>query len=166
MNSYLFDKVDQEKLAIIRPFLDEYPVKIGAMAKALGLKVLRSTLSPRISGQISPSENAESGFEIKVNRYDVDERQRFTIAHEIGHYLLHRHLIGSGIVDNVMYRSNLSNKLEAEANKLAADLIMPRSLLRKRISHMQGLPSNELAEAMAEEFMVSLPAMEIRMGLR
>ncbi len=88
----------------------------------------------------------------------------FTIAHEIAHYILHRELIGDGIVDDILYRSGLSDHLEAQANRLAADLIMPWPSLHKRIQELSDLKNEELYEQLAKDFEVSTTAMKIRLG--
>lgn len=151
---------------VVAQFTSEIPVRVGALADALGLGVLRSTLQPGISGQIEPSNDYPSGFVIKVNRHEAKHRQRFTIAHEIGHFMLHRDKIGSGIKDTKLYRSKLSNSMEAEANRYAANLLMPISELRKHLAELN-LPRNqESANMLAGIFGVSNDAMEIRLGLR
>ena len=153
-------------LDVIDQFKAEIPVRVGALAQALGLGVLRSTLQPGISGQIEPSPDFASGYVIRVNRHEPKNRQRFTIAHEIGHYMLHRDRIGSGIKDTKLYRSRLSNAMEAEANRYAANLLMPVAELRNRLSQLN-LPRNEeSADMLANIFGVSNDAMEIRLGLR
>src|SRR5690242_7840769 len=96
----------------IRELLAEAPVKLNAIAEHLGIPVYLSTLKPKISGLIEPDDTAPSRFRIKLNRHEIAERQRFTLAHEIAHYLLHRSLIGAGVVDDTMYRSGLSSRRE------------------------------------------------------
>lgn len=155
-----------EQSDLIKEHVSQVPVPIGTLAKALGLRVLKSTFPPKISGQIAPNAETPSGFEIKVNRYDSPERQRFTIAHEIAHFLLHQDRIGTGITDNVLYRSNLSDRLEAEANRLAADLLMPKEQIRAELASRGLTASEDAAEVLAEVFRVSLPAMRIRLGVK
>jgi len=151
-----------------RNILDEYtnsaPVKLVALAEALGLEVYKSPLKPDVSGLIEPSESARAKFQIRINRYEMAERQRFTLAHEIAHFLLHREIIGGGVVDNVMYRSNLSSRYEVEANKLAADIIMPSPLIKHHLARFGGVASEEAVIGLAEQFRVSQPAMRIRLG--
>ena len=84
------DRLTDEQKAIIARHLREVPVKLGALAKDLGLDVSVATLAYGKSGRISPSSTAKSGFAIRVNRHESKERQRFTLAHEIAHFLLHR----------------------------------------------------------------------------
>jgi Zn-dependent peptidase ImmA (M78 family) len=149
----------------IRELLSEAPVKLNGIAEHLGLPVYLSTLKPKISGLIEPDEAARSKFRIRLNRHESPERQRFTLAHEIAHFLLHRSLIGTGVVDDTMYRSGLSSRREVEANRLAADLCMPRELIdehRRQLTHLDG---PELVSEMAKRFRVSNAAMQIRLGM-
>lgn len=157
-------KIDIEHDKIVRRFTSEEPVMLASMATELGLEVFKSPLKPNISGLIEPSETAPSGFRIRINRHEMAERQRFTLAHEIAHFLLHRDKIGGGVIDNVMYRSNLSSSLEVEANRLAADLIMPRNLVNGHLSQIAHLSRDDIVIALAERFRVSQPAMRIRLG--
>ncbi|QYE33981.1 ImmA/IrrE family metallo-endopeptidase [Polymorphobacter sp. PAMC 29334] len=154
-------RISAHELNVIKEFLASTPVKIGGLAKALGLDVVEANLPLNISGMIKPREN---GFVIKVNRYESKSRQRFTIAHEIAHYLLHRQRIASGVVDSVLYRSNLSSTLETEANKLAADLIMPWSAVRQLIARNPTASKEELSLKLADEFKVSRLAADIRVS--
>lgn len=158
--SYRYRIADQD-LATVEQFTGELPVKVGALAAALGLKVVVATLPINISGLVKPEED---GYVIKVNRFESKERQRFTIAHEIAHYLIHRDHIKTGIVDSVLYRSKLSSRTEAEANKLAADIIMPMGLVSRHLSKLSGSDRQDAAGALSELFDVSRQAMEIRLG--
>lgn len=156
--------IDMQHKEIIANFTAQEPVKLVGLATALGLEVFKSPLKPEVSGLIEPSDTAASGFRIRINRHEMAERQRFTLAHEIAHFLLHRDKIGAGVVDNVMYRSNLSSQLEVEANKLAAELIMPRDLINKQLAKLGDMDINDAVIALAEQFRVSQPAMRIRLG--
>ena len=157
-------KIDEGSFETIRRFQEDYPVKVGRLAKELGLRVLLKPFPAKISGEIRPSAETPSGFEININRFEKISRQRFTIAHEIGHYLLHSHLIGGGIVDNVLYRSKLSNRIEAEANRAAADILMPKHLIQKVANDLRIPFSSEHVESFSEALQVSKQAMGIRLG--
>ncbi|MCT8327925.1 ImmA/IrrE family metallo-endopeptidase [Acidimangrovimonas sediminis] len=135
------------------------------MARALGIEVKSATLRPRISGQLQRSPDSPSGFRIRVNRHEAATRQRFTIAHEIAHYLLHRDYIGDGIEDSILYRSTLSDAREAEANRLGAQLLMPEKSVIRVLREYGGIATPEIARIMAERYDVSEVAMGIRLGL-
>lgn len=165
MANFLLDRIDPQQLEVLRRFTSETPVRVGALAMALGLKVTKAPLPAKISGVIQPCREAEGGFEIKVNKYEIPERQRFSVAHEISHYLLHKEYIKNGVVDNIMYRSNLSSTKEVEANKLAAEIIMPVALIKSEIKNYEGPKDQDFSEEMAHKFRVSEPAMRIRLGI-
>lgn len=155
-----------EKSNIIGRFISEYPVKLGEMAKALGVSNVKiASMRPGVSGQIS-REDGE--YVIRVNRNEARERQRFTIAHELAHFLLHRHIIDSqpdGITDNVLYRSGAPERIEYEANRLAAELVMPLRLVEERLkADFGGVVTETTIERLAERFQVSKAAMEIRLS--
>ena len=77
-----------------------------------------------ISGKIEREPNDR--FVVTVNRNHPETRRRFTVAHEIAHFVLHRDLIGDGIVNDGLYRSEtLSDATERQANRYAADILMP-----------------------------------------
>lgn len=156
--------LSEQHQEIFARYSNNQPVKLAAMADELGLEVFRSSLKPNVSGLIEPSESAPSGFRIRINRHELAERQRFTLAHEIGHYMLHRDKIGGGIVDNVMYRSNLSSRYEVEANKFAADLIMPMQHIKQKFNELGRVVSDDTIVALANQFRVSQAAMRIRLG--
>jgi IrrE N-terminal-like domain len=165
MSILLIDRVEANEAQIVSRFVSEFPVRVGELASELGLKVTRAPMAPKISGLIQPSDDASSGFEIRVNKYEIPERQRFTVAHEIAHYLLHRHDIGSGVVDSIMYRSSLTSRKETEANRLAADIVMPAKLVSRELDRLGGLRIPGVVDEMAAIFRVSVPAMKVRLGI-
>lgn len=135
------------------------PVKVGAIAADLGVKVLISDLPLAVSGTLSRDPADREKWIIRVNRHEHKNRQRYTIAHEIAHFVLHRDAIGSEVVDDTFYRSGLSEVREYEANALAAEILMPWHLIR---SLMTGETS---AAELAKTLEVSEAAMHIRLGL-
>lgn len=155
-------RLEAKELETLERFTAEVPVKVGALASALGLRVVLATLPLNISGLIQPDDDGK--FVIKVNRFESKERQRFTIAHEIAHYLLHRDRIQSGIVDSVLYRSKLSSRIEAEANKLAADIVMPNAVVFEEMKRLGSVSKDLVVDEMAEKFQVSKQAMAIRVS--
>jgi len=136
-------------------------VAVGAIAKDFGITVMKSTMPGSISGEIRETEGRVT---IKVNRHDVKERQRFTIAHEIAHFLLHRDRLANGITDDVLYRSGLTDDLERQANRLAADIIMPYNLIQIALSSLNSLKTEDKLKTISELAQVSLAAVRIRLG--
>lgn len=118
--------------ATVSTFLGKAPVDLEGMAHALGLQVkVNDTLESNISGSLNRKQNlaGQPCYSIELNGAHSERRRRFTLAHEIAHYLLHRDLMADDVVDDKFYRSELSDPLEWEANKYAADLLMPANLV-------------------------------------
>lgn len=149
---------------IIRRFTSpDPPVNIIALADALGLSVHEAMLGSDISGEIYPDlfAGGSSGYSIRINASDPEVRKRFTVAHEVAHFLRHRDRINNSLIDDRMYRSRLGKTVEAEADQLAADLLMPRRLVGRL--RQSGITS---PEELAARFKVSTKAMKIRLGIK
>ena len=145
------------------------PVQVKQVATQLDIEVDESDLGRDCSGVlIRRGPRAVIG----VNRSDHPNRQRFTIAHEIGHYVLHER---ETYVDTG-YRVNFrdldsgsgTKSEEVEANRFAAALLMPESMVKKAF----GALAFELADAkddelrtLAEQFGVSTQAMAYRLAV-
>lgn len=162
-DSYAWRKLNDEDRAIILQFQEKAPVDLAGLARHYGLIVKAATLTPGKSGEIRP--DGASGFIIKVNRHDSPGRQRFTVAHEIAHYLLHRDHIGAGISDDALYRSNQSDQIEWEANRLAADIVMPTKAVRDAAATAERLGITNFRDELADRFQVSRAAMSIKLGV-
>ena len=70
-------------------------------------------------------------FEIAVNSKHHPNRQKFSMAHEYAHYLLHRtkiHEMPEG--ERILHRNGDRNSIEYQANEFAAELLMPDHLVR------------------------------------
>jgi Zn-dependent peptidase ImmA (M78 family) len=139
---------------IVAQFLDAAPVPVESIAIGLGIRIENAVLG-EISGKI---ERDDYGYKITINSADPYVRQRFTLAHEIGHYILHRDLIGDGIVDDAMYRSKLDSYLETQANQYAAFVLMPPALFKNFAGELQNNPVD-----LAKIFNVSRQAAEFRL---
>lgn len=152
----------KEQKAIIARHTRSAPVKIVALAHDLGLKAYTSkSLGADVSGLIKrdAKKGGSSGYAIFVNDTQAKVRQRFTMAHEIAHFILHRSYIGDGIVEDALLRAEgFTNSLERQANAMAADILMPRGL----ISDAQDRGIVEIP-ALASYFNVSRDAMSFRL---
>jgi len=146
----------------IEQFQGMAPVRLPDLARELGVPVKAATLAPGISGEIRP--DGRHGFIIRVNRHDAHVRQRFTVAHELAHFLLHSANIGDGIEDDVLYRSALSDRREQEANRLAADILMPDQLVQNERDTARADGIEDIVLHLADRFGVSEAAMRIKLG--
>lgn len=154
----ILGRVPPDVREIIRTHQQQAPVRVSELAKALGIEVKSADLKMGVSGELKRSE--AGSWVIRVNRHENKRRQRFTVAHEIAHYILHRDQIGSGLTDDTFYRSGLSEAKEWEANKLAAEILMPWPLIRQATEDGGKTPAE-----IAEELNVSEAAIKIRLGL-
>ncbi len=165
MTSREWAALDSKTKDLISAFQTEAPVRVSSLAKALEVDFKASTLAPGISGEIRPHPEEPGRFLVKINRHDPPRRQRFTAAHELAHFLLHSDQIGNGIEDDVLYRSSLSDRREAEANRLAADILMPHDLVEELMETAKALSIDDIPSYLADQFEVSEAAMKIRLGI-
>lgn len=108
---------------------------------------------------------------IGVNSKHAHVRQRFTIAHEIGHLLLHDSDIFVDKVVKANFRDKRSSlavdKEEIAANAFAAELLMPRDFVTAELSslleHKPGMKTDKVISNLANTFDVSTSAMEYRL---
>lgn len=152
-----------EKREIVASHQANTPIQTVPLAEKLGLKVWHvPTWEDHISGMIlkNQEQGGSSGYAIYVNQNHHVNRRRFTTAHEIAHFVLHENLIGDGITDDALYRSKLTGGIEAQANKYAAEILMPLHLINKALS--EGIST---IEDLAQKFQVSKSSMSIRMGV-
>lgn len=132
------------------------------IARDLGLNVWEMNSLPEgISGKIfkDPLNGGSSGYSVGVKASEGFQRKRFTVAHEIAHFILHRAKIGDELSDDALYRSGLSTREEAQANQLAADILMPV----KQILSLREQGRTEVSD-LASLFQVSEPAMRVRLS--
>lgn len=137
------------------------PVRTDLIAQRLGIDVVEYSSpaeSEGHSGEIFIDENDKAT--IKYNAQEAPVRQRFTIAHEIGHYAL-GHLGGSTRMfrDDPSKFSMDSTFEEVEANAFAASLLMPARIVKYLITE-EGITS---LAGLANKFGVSQIAMQYRL---
>jgi len=152
-----------EKLKIVNDYIDgsELPIHVIPLANRLGIEVYKADWPSSVSGKIQRDEElgGDSGYAIFVNASHSERRRRFTISHEIAHFVLHEEMIGDGLYDDALYRSGLSAPEEVDANKLAADILMPRRILNEFAFALDDV------ETLAHQFNVSEQAMARRLGI-
>src|SRR5574341_1209231 len=109
------------------------PVDVWRVARQLGVRVERADLGEDCSGVLVRKGGAAV---IGVNYSHHPNRQRFTIAHELGHFVLHK---GDKYIDKGMTTLQFRNAEsstgtqteEREANQFAAALLMPQEWVRR-----------------------------------
>lgn len=101
----------------------------------------------------------DESFDIYVSAMDSEDRQRFTIAHELGHYFIHYLQDTSGTPKTQYYRTSYAQggREEYEANIFAASLLMPEQKFKQHFKLRDGDLS-----AVARDFGVSIAAAGVR----
>lgn len=140
------------------------PVAIDQIAGNLGITIQYLALDDELSGM---AFNRNGHKRIVVNSGHHPNRQRFTIAHEIGHHVLHAtHLNEQVHVDAIVMRRDKASRygtepVEIEANAFAAELLMPTSLI-KQYRNID-INNDEQLEKLARIFKVSIAAISYRL---
>ena len=107
-----------------------YPVEVGRICSYLGIEALYLPISDDISGRIYAQG---SKYFIEANLRHVNTRRRFTVAHELGHYCLHKDFLDAqGMILERSARSVTIRDKEIEADDFAAELLIPKSCFIKK----------------------------------
>jgi len=148
-----------EKSNVIRP-----PVPVEKIAARLGIVVRYSPAKDELSGALIRNSKE---VVIGVNSAHHEHRQRFTIAHEIGHFLLHK---GIQLHVDQDFRINLRDSRsstaedieEMDANRFAAQLLMPFQFIWKD-ARRRTTSELDLVMELVRKYIVSPRAMELRL---
>jgi Zn-dependent peptidase ImmA (M78 family) len=160
----------QEVLA--RLALKSPPTPVEKIAKALGAQVRFAPFDDELSGMIYIKDGVPI---IGVNSLHHPNRQRFTIAHELGHLELHRAMITSNVhVDKnfpaLMRDLNSATgteEIEIQANQFASELLMPSALIEQVLAGKQfDIDDDGPIEELAKKFRVSKQALQYRIRNR
>jgi hypothetical protein len=106
-----------------------------------------------------------------INADDILPRRRFSAAHELGHFVLHREKMGRfrADIDATLQEANdqEADGMEREANRFAAEVLMPAEVCRWRADEWRRehgcCPRLVLAHRLSSEFLVSHEAMRYRL---
>ncbi|WP_158942128.1 ImmA/IrrE family metallo-endopeptidase [Granulicella sp. S190] len=155
--------------------LDEHdvtsvPVPVERIARSVGLPIVETEMDADVSGALIRSGNLQG---IAVNASQAPVRKRFTIAHELAHFLLNH--VDKDHVDwqfTVIRRDGRSSEAEDDqemaANFFAASLLMPKDILRQDVELHQRFDGEiHLDDAdiglLAKRYKVSEAAMKYRL---
>jgi Zn-dependent peptidase ImmA (M78 family) len=132
------------------------PIPVKRLAQAVGIIGLIPQATNSFEG-VLVTDDAKSNGSIAYNEASRLERRRFTIAHEIGHFLIPWHDASAqcAIADMGILRSRDTRKSkEAEANRFAAALLTPTALFTRDVQRL-GAPETEHVLALATKYRVS-----------
>ncbi|MCA6067090.1 ImmA/IrrE family metallo-endopeptidase [Chryseobacterium sp. RG1] len=147
----------------------EAPIPIKSIIKSFGIKLSPYDLGEDVSGVlVIDNDNCKIGY----NSTESYSRQRFTLAHELGHYILHKNKQQEVFVDNITYMfrktssKNKDYKIEMEANQFAAAILMPKSLIEKELEKLDDgfVNDHNLISELSKKFKVSQIAMTYRLN--
>jgi Zn-dependent peptidase ImmA (M78 family) len=149
-----------ERFGIAEPKID--PVEL---AENLGVLVVQQEMTDDVSGMLLRRGEEKV---IGVNQAHADVRQRFTVAHELGHLLLHRGrplILDAGT--SVNFRDKVSSmatdREEMEANRFAAALLAPEAMVRRAAREAQFATVTALVTDLSKRFGMSDTAMNYRL---
>lgn len=153
------------ELDIVFEYMQTPPVNLAAIFADLGIEYVEQ---PILSGESGWIERDGDKYRVVVNSNEGEQRRRFTAAHELAHYLMHRDLLAKGRLNRHTDRlfgngaehnreQPFSKKHEVQANKLAAQLVMPAGKIRQMIE--DGASIDQLVQT----FGVSKAAMKVRL---
>lgn len=160
--------LDPNKKAILDKYRGQGATRLVPLAEELGLRIYQTDDLPNEESGMIMKENGH--YAIYVNKKHPTTRMRFTIAHEIAHFLLHKDKLDKEkeFIDKVrqpapiLHRSEVidlspeEKTMEIEANELAADILMPEVQFKKVWK------TASTVEEVAERFNVSVSAASFR----
>lgn len=147
--------------------LKRYPINLNSWLKAIGADIKHDSLEDKLSGFAYQKDGVKI---IGINEKHPKVRQRFTIAHELGHIFLHKQDAISYDAASILLRKRHSSvstdPKEKEANIFAAELLMPEENIRRDVDRLNGidLENREDVAKLAHKYKVSSQAMTIRLS--
>ncbi|MGH8038915.1 MAG: ImmA/IrrE family metallo-endopeptidase [Pseudomonas sp.] len=147
--------LEELQAVMAREKISSSPCDVSGIAGALGIKVVYEAMDDEVSGFL---EQRAGGWVAGINSYHHPVRQRFTLAHEIAHFVLHRGDQSSFSDRSFARRRDDRQPMERDADSFAAALLMPTGDVRAAVD--KGLRNlNDLAR----HFDVSTLAMRFRL---
>lgn len=165
--------IPREYAKVMARWSGVFPVPVIDIASDLGISIYET--KDMESTELGVIRKEGENFVIYVNADQPPTRKMFTIAHEIGHYMAHHDFLESGnehmdeieqFVGKIALKRDHAQTLnperrgmETEANKIAADILMPENEFRQI---WQSKAETEGVEAIARYFGVSVSAASVR----
>ena len=173
-NNYFKDFYDVEKIEIIATEiremfgLKETPTQIANILNKVGFKIYSLEMDETLSGRIGIANEFKeiSGSKkiLQINSKDNRGHQRFTMAHELGHYIFdydghNRYANAYSLAED-----DVNSPGEIRVNRFAAALLMPKNIFVDKYTARKtlGLDEVSICKSLAEEFEVSETAVSKR----
>lgn len=161
------DPIGEARAIIVEFDLERPPTPLDKIVRAKGIVTQYAPLDGDLSGMAFMKDGHPV---IGVNSLHHPNRQRFTVAHELGHIILHREEIENSIhldrgsLQRGALASMGTDRIEIDANRFAAELLMPKSLLESILEGRTVDLEDDVAIAeMAKKFRVSEAAIRFRL---
>lgn len=135
------------------------PVPIEAFAASVGIEDIKSLDTEGFEGALLTDADKTRGI-ILFNGRSARQRQRFTIGHELGHFLIPTHRGNQRCTSRDMRESKRTSereRREAEANRFSAGLLMPRHWFVREMNKLGDTDVSHV-RALAQLFDASLEA--------
>ncbi|EEO34012.2 hypothetical protein MBAG_02964 [Coprobacillus sp. D7] len=173
-NNYFKDFYDADKIeeiaAEIREMfeLKETPTQIANILNKVGFKIFSLDMDDNLSGRIGIAKEFEkmlgSRKILQINSKDNRGHQRFTMAHELGHYIFDYNGHEEYANAYSLAEDDVNSPGEMRVNRFAAALLMPKNIfIDKYIARKTlGLDEVSICKSLAEEFEVSETAVSKR----
>jgi Zn-dependent peptidase ImmA (M78 family) len=142
------------------------PVDVLKLCTDMKIDLVQEDLDDEVSGVLIMQRRPI----IAVNRHHARSRQRFTIAHEIGHFVLHSTNKDQVFIDRaaIQFRNHMSSSgldpNEVAANNFAAALLMPKGMLEEDLRSVDEALAEVHVIRLAKKYGVSEQAMNIRLA--
>ncbi len=145
------------------------PVPVEKIAKEEGVTLYAKPLDADMAGFFYRDKDVVA---IGVNTSQSPVRQRFTIGHELGHFLLHEYENLHWDHDNFRVRlrgpesSEGTNTAEIEANLFAAELLMPTPFLERdlKVGTSVDVLDDDMIARLAKKYGVSTQSLLIKLS--
>ena len=175
------EKLKRPERDALDEFINTVPVNIERLIKGQGISLNKNASSSEIArGTNRSSTSGDFIGEIRKNGDDYQililgsdhyYRKRFTMAHELAHFVLHKDSIDrlGSISDSTQYQSEgITEEQEREANAYAAEILMPEDKVKEIFAETyrnQNGDEKSTIEEMSKMFQVSPRAMRLRLYL-
>lgn len=135
-------------------------MNVEHICEKLGISILEKDLDNNVSGFLLFKGALPYIF---IDKNQSEGRKRFTIAHELGHFMLHKdqqlHVLSNDLISIAKYRNEVSSQgvdtEEIEANRFAAELLMPEEMITRYMKEKDlSFISEEIINDMARDFQV------------
>jgi Zn-dependent peptidase ImmA (M78 family) len=132
------------------------PIPVEEIARAAGISEIKRVDATAFEGMLVHDSAKQTGV-IAVNRKSSVERKRFTVGHELGHFLHQFSCTKNDLVMSSAQRGDRHTEREVEANLFAAELLMPDRLVGPFLQ-AQGSPKVATILALHRDYGVSKEA--------